>query len=164
MAATAGKRLVDNLKFVWGTAPANYTGAASESDIVSFKLYGHYTVVIQTGAWAGGTAAVTLKQGTSVSAATTALAFTKMYTNDGATSTDTLTETAVTSNTFNLDTANALYVIEVDEDDLDVNNGFHTLKVAVASPGSNNDLYGVLLIGSKPKFSGDVATIPSAIT
>jgi hypothetical protein len=125
------------------------------------KNYQRVCFIIQTGAWAGGTAAVTLAQATSDGGTTAALAFTKMYTNDGATTTDTLTETAVTSNTFNLDVASSLYCVEVTSDMLDVDSGYDwvLLEVAQAS-GSNADFYSVVGIAyNGPKGSG----APSAI-
>ncbi len=163
MSLTAGKRFVDQFKIVWATEPKNWTGAASTSDIVSFKNYGHFTILIQTGAWAGGTAAVTILQGTSVGTAATALSFTKMYTNATDTTSDLLVETAVVSNTFTLGTANAIYVIEVDEDDLTVASDMDCLKLAIASPSTNADIYGAIIIGSKARYGGGVSKLPSAI-
>jgi hypothetical protein len=77
-----------------------------------------------------------------------------MWTNDGATTTDTLTKTAVTSNTFNLDTASSLYVIEVTSDMLDVDNGYDwvLLEIAAAS-GDNTDLYSVVAIAYEGRHS-----------
>lgn len=142
-------------KIVFGTAPANYTGSASTSDIVSLKNYDRATVIIQTGAWAGGTAAVTLKQASDVSATgAKALAFTRQFTNVADTTSDTLTDTTVTSNTFNLSAANAIHVIEVKATDLDMDNDFDCLRVDVASPGSNNDLYSVIIVLHGSRFAG----------
>lgn len=162
---TAGTRLIDKAKLVFGTAPANYSGAASTSDIVSFKDYNHATVIIQTGAWAGGTAAVTLKQATDVAGTgAKALSFAKMWTNDGDTTSDSLAEIAVASDTFNLDTANAMYVVEIDATDLDLANAFDCLRVDVASPGANADYYGVtIVLGHNARFGGNVALLPSAL-
>lgn len=150
-------------KFVWVTAPNNYTGAAATTEYISMKAYEKVLFIVQTGAWAAGTAAVTINQATNVSAGSAkALAFTKMYTNDGAPTTDTLTETTVAANTFNLDTANSLYLIEVNNAMLDVDNGFDCVSLAIASPGVNDDYYSVVAIAYGGRF--EELTGISAIT
>ena len=119
--------------------------------------------MISTGAWAGGTAAVTLLQATAVAGTSAkALAFDKVYTNATSTSSATLVETTVGSNTFNLDTANALYVVEVDTASMDVGNGFDCIALHVATPGSNNDYYAVTAITGVGRYTG--ATPPDALT
>lgn len=142
--------------------PANYTGAAGVPDIVSMKNYHHLTFIVQTGAWAGGTAAVTLSQCQDVSATgAKALGLSYMWTNDGAVASDVLVKTAVVGDTFNIDTANAMYVVEVEDVDLDVANSFDCVRFNVASPGANNDYYGVTCIPSVPRYAA--ATPPSAL-
>lgn len=154
------KLSVQNAKFLWAAEPKNYTGAAMADKYVSLKNYKRLTILIQTGAWAAGTAAVTLKQATAVAGTSTkALGFAKQF-NDETTS-GTLVETAVTSNTFNIGTANKLYVIEVDVESLDVQNGFDCVTAAIASPGANADFYGVQYVLSEPRFAQ--STPPSAL-
>ena len=162
--ATAGTRLVDKFKIVHGTPPANYTGAASTSTWVNLKNYYHATIIIKTGAWAGGTAAVTLNQATDTSGSNSkALAFDTVFTSTA--SADAVTATAVVSNTFNLTAANTLYIIEINGTDLDKNNNFVALQAAIASPGSNNDFYDVTIeLGSVPRFGGNFALLPTALT
>ncbi len=153
-------RLIETQKFIWGGEPKNYTGAAMTAEYVSLKLYKHLTIVIQTGAWAGGTAAVSLLEATNVSAGSaTALNLEWMWT-DEATG-GTLVKTAVASDTFNLTTANKLYIIEIDAAELDVDSSKDCVTVVVATPGGNADFYGVVYILSEPRFSG--TTPPSAI-
>lgn len=163
MSYATGMRLVDKGNLVWATEPKNWTGAASTSDIVSLKNFGHATIIIQTGAWAGGTAAVTLNQAKTVAGGSSkALSFAKMWTNKAAVTSDLLTETAVVSDTFNLDTANAMYVIEVDAASLDLQNDFDCLQLAVASPGANADIYGAIFVLQAPnRYAG--SSPPSAI-
>ena len=147
-------------KFLWAAEPKNYTGAAIAKKYVSLKNYDKLSIVIQTGAWAAGTAAVTLKQATAVAGTgEKALAFTKQF-NDVTTS-GTLVETAVSSDTFNLDTANKIYVIEVDAASLDVGGGFDCVTVDVASPGANADFYGVTYILSGSRYQQ--STPPTAL-
>ena len=154
---------VSKYNVVLGTAPANYTGAASTSDIISLKNYESVTVAILCGAWAAGTAAVTISQCQDVSATgAKALTFTNQWTNVADTTTDVLTKTAVTSNTFNLSVANAVHLIEITGDMLDVDNSFDCLRVNVASPGANADYYGVWFIVGNPRYAG--SAMPTAIT
>lgn len=148
-------------KILWANEPKSYSGAAATAKYISLKDYRHLAIVIQTGAWAGGTAAVTLSQATAVAGTgAKALSFTKQW-NDVTTS-GTLVETAVSSDTFTLGTANKLYVIEVDAASLDINNGFDCVAVLIASPGANADFYGVTYHLSQPRYAG--ATPPDALT
>jgi hypothetical protein len=147
-------------KIIWAAEPKSYSGAAVTKKYVSLKYYKRLTILIQTGAWAAGTAAVTLKQATAVAGTgVKALSFTKQY-NDEAVS-GTLVETAVVSDTFNLATANKVYVIEVDAEQLDMANGFDCLSVDIASPGANVDLYGVVYVLSGCRY--EQSTPPSPI-
>lgn len=138
----------------------NMSGTAMTAKYVSLKNYGHLTIIIHSGAWAGGTAAVTLAQATDVSASDTkALGFSYQWT--GTVASGALTRTAVTSDTFNISAANTLHVIEVDADSLDRGSAFDCVTLAVASPGVNNDYYSVEYILSEPRFAQ--STPPSAI-
>jgi len=130
------------------------------AEYVSLKGYDHLTIVIQTGAWAGGTAAVSLLEATNVSAGSaTALGMDYMWTDDAAAGT--LVKTAVTSDTFNLDTANSLYIIEIDAEELDVDSSKDCVSLVVATPGANADLYSVLYILSGTRY--EQGSPPSAI-
>jgi hypothetical protein len=147
-------------KFIAAASPKNYTGAAMADAYVSLKNYQRLTIIIHTGAWAGGTAAVTLKQATAVAGTgVKALAFTKQF-NDVAAS-GTLVETAVVANTFNLDTADKEYIIEVDAESLDLANGFDCVTAAIATPGANADLYSVEYVLSGARYQQ--STPPSAL-
>lgn len=149
-----GRNLVENAAIEVGAVPIDTTGAAVTGDYVSMKGFDHLTIIIQQGAWAGGTPAVTLKQASDVSATgEKALSFSWRWTKVGLTGT-TYTKTAVTSDTFNLSaTANTINVIEVDASSLDVDGGFDCVRVAIASPGANADLICVTYILSEPRFA-----------
>jgi hypothetical protein len=154
------KLSVAEQKFLSAADPKNYTGAAMTDYYVSMKNYSKLTILIQTGAWAGGTAAVTLKQATAVAGTgAKALSFTKQF-NDVATS-GTLVETAVVSDTFTIGTASKLFVIEVDASQLDVAGGFDCVSLGIATPGANADLYSVSYILSGARYQQ--STPPSAI-
>lgn len=105
-----------------------------DCDYVSLKGYAGCLVKIfvdNATTVTGG--AITLKQATAVAGTSEkALAFDTMWANTDVAAGDTLTETAVTSNTFTTSTTdnkNLMYVIDVKADDLDVANGFDCLRV-----------------------------------
>jgi hypothetical protein len=132
--------------------PKDYTGAALTADYVSMKTFAHLAIVIVSGAWAGGTAAVTLSQATAVAGTSAkALGFSWMWTDIA--SSGTFVKTAVAANTFNLGTANSVWVINVTDDMLDVDNGFDCVALAVASPGANNDLYAAVYLPSETRYA-----------
>jgi hypothetical protein len=157
-------KLVEVLGIEVAAVPLDTTGAAVAGDWFNLKYYGKVAFVIMQGAWAGGTPAVTLEQATSAAGAgAKALAFTKRWSKVALTGT-VFAETAVTSDTFNLPaTANTVTVVEVDAEELDTDNGFTYVHIAVASPGANADLIAVLALLGDPRYSGAPAThLPDA--
>lgn len=128
-------RLTDTAKIVLGSPIIGALATTNgDCDYVSLKGYQGCTILIQVDnatIVTGG--AITLKQATSVAGTgEKELAFATMLANTDAAASDTLTETAVTSNTFTTSTTddkNLMYVIEVDANDLDVANGFDCLRV-----------------------------------
>lgn len=153
------------MMFVEGNAieafaiPLDTTGAAVAGDWYNMKHYGTAVFIIQQGAWAGGTPAVTLEQATSAAGAgAKALAFTKRFTKVAITGAG-LVETAVVSNTFNLpNTPNTMNVLEVNAEELDTEGGFTYVHVAIASPGAFGDLIAGIAILSQPRYSGAPGT------
>lgn len=138
---------------------ASYASTAATTEWISMKTAHRMRFVIDTGAWAGGTAAVTLLQATNVSGSSSAaLTFSEYWTGTG----DTLTRTTASSNTFNLAAANTKYVIEVKADDLDQANNRDCVAIAIASPGANADLYAVLAELYSLRHEGSAA--PTTIT
>lgn len=127
--------LTDIAKIVQGSPIIGALATTNgDCDYVSMKNFDRCTIVISVDnatTVTGG--AITLKQATAVAGTSEkALAFDKMYANTDVAAGDTLTETAVTSNTFTTDTTdnkNLMYVIEVKAEDLDVANGFDCLRV-----------------------------------
>ncbi|KKL95627.1 hypothetical protein LCGC14_1852690 [marine sediment metagenome] len=164
MAGEAGNtdRLLRATQLVQCSPPKDHTSAAAVTEWVSLKGYGHCTFYILTGAWAAGTAAVTLNEAPLVSGVgTQALAFNNMFTNDAAPTSPLLVETAVASDTFNVDTALSTYVIEVDASEL--TEGFDCLNCAIASPGANTDLYTLFAVLSEPRYSPAVGSQVSSV-
>jgi len=129
--------LTDVAKIVFGSPIIGALATTNgDCDYVSLKGFERCTIVIAVDnatTVTGG--AVTLKQATAVAGTSEkALAFDTVWANLDTGAADTLTETAVTSDTFTTLTTNdknALYVIEVNASDLDVANGFDCLRVDV---------------------------------
>lgn len=159
-------QLVDQAKIVFGSPIIGALATTNgDCDYVSLKGYSKCTIVIAVDnatTVTGG--AITLKQATAVAGTgEKALAFSTMYANTDTGASDTLTETAVTSNTFTTDTTdnkNLLYVIEVDADDLDVANGFDCLRVDSLLMANAVGFVQYILHG--PRYAAPIAT--SAIT
>ncbi len=158
--------LGQNFKVVWAVAPANYSSTAATTYYVFLKKYGRLAAIVISGAWAGGTAAVTLSQATSVAGtgakalALDGIGVNTLWTDSGGVQ-GTLVRTAVVSNTFNLSTANSCWVIEVDARSLDMANGFNAVGVAIASPGANADFYSVSYLLDDSLYAQDPP--PSAL-
>ncbi len=127
------------------SAPKDYSGTAATTEWVNMGKAIRARIIIQTGAWAAGTAAVTLNEATSnTGTSSDALEFDWMHTNDGATGSPVKTKTAVASDTFNLDTAGSIYEIEIHRDEMSEDHNY--LNIAVASPGGNSDFYSIIML------------------
>lgn len=160
---TANARLHEMAKMVMGFPPAL---ASSGEDTVSLKGYLRMAVVLLCdNATTVTGSAVTLKQATDVAGSgEKALAFDKMWANEDTGATDTLVETAVTSDTFTTDTTNAknlMYVIEIEAADLDVANDFDCVRVDLAT--SVASIIGMLYILYPGKYGKAAGPVPSAI-
>ena len=136
---------------------------AGDCGYVSLKNYDRVTIVIAIDNASTVTGlAVTLKQATAVAGTSEkALAFTVMgvmadtSVSSSVITGETLTETAVTNNTFTTlttDNKNALYVIEVKASDLDSANGFDCVRVDGLLQA--NSVACVLYILSDARYSG----------
>lgn len=138
--------------------PVDTTGAAVTGDRFNLAKYGKITWIINQGAWAGGTPAVTLQQHDAASSGNSkAISFTEYWSKVGLTGT-VFAKTAVSNDTFNLTaTANTITVIEVDTEKLDTANGYVYASLNIATPGANADLIQVTAILSDPRYQGDPA-------
>lgn len=159
-----GVRLVDRYDIVemFGAA----TPSTSTSQWVDLALFSHLTIIIDViNASTVTGSAITLSQAKNVSGGSSkALAFSTQFQNILAGSTDALTATVVNSNTFTTLTTNsahALYIIEVQDTDLDLNNNFTCVQVALATGvACTITVLGILY----PRYGGNVAAMPSALT
>lgn len=152
--------LTDIAKVVVGCPPAALTSTAGDGDYVSLKNFDRITVILAVDnatTVTGGT--ITLKQATAVAGTSEkALAFSKMWANTDVGAGDTLTETAVTSDTFTTSTTNdknLLYVMEVKSSDLDVANGFDCIRVD--STGMANAVGSVLYVLHGARYGNPLA-------
>ena len=152
--------LTDVAKVVVGCPPAALTSTAGDGDYVSLKNFDRVTVILAVDnatTVTGGT--ITLKQATAVAGTNEkALAFSKMWANTDVGAGDTLTETAVTSDTFTTSTTNdknLLYVMEVKSSDLDVANGFDCIRVD--STGMANAVGAVLYVLHGARYGSPLA-------
>lgn len=146
--------LLNKAKVVMGLAPI--TPSTSTPDYVCMKGYQKCTAIIavDNGDTVTGSA-ITLHEATAVAGTDEqALAFSKMWANLDTGASDTLVETAVSANTFTTLTTNgknALYVIEIDADDLDLDDGFDCVRVGTANAA--NTVLSVVYILHGPRYA-----------
>ena len=156
-------RLVEEMQIVPAITPVDLQTGANNGDYISFKNYRHCTVIIYTGiGTAGDDEVISLTQATEVAGSTTkALNIDTIYYKVGATAVtavETFTKAtqtaAATYDTDGIDGAEnvAMYVLEVDADDLDVDNGYDCMRVNVADVGGNEMLGCALYIMSEPRY------------
>lgn len=144
--------LSEQVKFVTGFDPA--VPSTSTPDYVSLKNFERICIIILAkNATTVTGSAITLKQATSVAAGSEkALAFTKMLSNVDTGAADVLAEQTVSNNTFTMQAVNnknAMYVIEVKAEDLDVNNGFDCIRAGIGDATAQTVTVLYALFGAK---------------
>ncbi len=132
-------------------------------DAVDLSNYNHATIIIISGSMTG-TPAVTLTESTSAAlAGEQALAFDKVYINSEYGSQNEYTETTVVSDTFDISATNYVtYVIEVPANTMDRADGYHWLRLDVATD-ANSNTFGAICILSEPNYAAGPGDMPSAI-
>ena len=173
--------LVESAQLEILVPPANYSATATTGLWVNMALWKRLHIAIITGAWAAGTAAVTLNAASdNAGTNSTALPFDTVYISSGtgnSQSADGLVTTAVVSNTFNIaNQASTIYVIEVRDTMLltlnttagiggaTVTKTFTHVQVAIASPGSNADYYAVYGVCYDGDYCAKPEDLPTAVT
>ena len=156
-------QLHEQCKIVTGLAPI--LPNSSTPDYVSMKGYNRCCIVLLCDNNTTVTGcAVTVKQATAVAGtAEKAVVFTEAWRNIDTGAADVLASFAVTSNTFTTDTTNAknlIYVIEINETDLDVANGFNCIRVGTADTTAQ-DVSALYIL--YPAKYGAATPLPSAI-
>ena len=150
-------RLDEQVFQVQAAADLLLTTTVGDTKYVSLKNYRKIQIVIDI---ANGTAVtgstITLKQATAIAGTgEKALAFTRMLSNIDYAASQTMTETAVVSNTFTTDTTsskNLRYIIEVDSESLDTANGFDCIRLdgtGHAATGSRGVTVTYILFGAR---------------
>lgn len=156
--------IIQNIHQVLAFPPA--ASPAGTEDYISLKGAGKVLVVIaiDNATTVTGTT-VTLKQATAVAGTgEKALGFDWVYVNADTGASDSLVRTAVTSDTFDTaatDNKNLLYVIEIDDSDLDSANSFDCLRVDVTG-GANSVAVGLYELANQ-RYAGGTPSV-SAIT
>lgn len=159
---TTNARLDEQAFFIQAASNAALTTTVGDCVYASLKNYRKATIVIDVlnaTTVTGGT--VTLKQATAVAGTSEkALAFTRMLANIDVAAGQAMTETAVSSNTFTTDTTNSKrlrYIIEIDADTLDADNGFDCFRVDVTGMANALGTVGYILWGARYSGASPVA-------
>lgn len=154
------RRMIEGHLFEGATPPKDITGAGVDGDWVSMAHGRRLAIILLTGAWAGGTSAVTLEQATdNAGTSGKALGFTEYWSKTAFGAASKFARVAVVSDTFNLSAANKIHVIEVDQADLDVSGGFTHVRVRAASPGANADLLAIAYVWEDVVYGGAPETL-----
>lgn len=161
--------LVEKAQIQPAAAPVNLATAGMTGDWVSLANYRRCAVVFNKGVGAASQdTTITLLQATSAAGAgSKALNFTRVDTKQASALSAVGQFTTVTQAAGNTYTSNtsgedeALWVIDIDSDSLDVANGFKFISATVADPGTNSQIANILYILHEPRY-GDVP-LPSAI-
>lgn len=145
--------LIEEAHVIPAFVPIDTTGAARAGDYVNMSYAKTMWCIIMQGAWAGGTPAVTMTQGTTASGGTTS-SFTAFSAWNGVALTDDqLAAVTVSSGTFNLTaTANTFTVVRAFAESMEAGKKF--LRIDIASPGSNADLIAGVYILTDLKYEG----------
>lgn len=154
-------RLVEEMQIVNAIVPVDLKTGENAGDYISFKNYRHCTVIITTAiGTAGQDPVISQFQAKTVAGGDEkALNITTVYEKIGETAVTAVgtftkvTQTAAATYT-NTDGAEnvAVFVLEVDADDLDVANGFDCYRVHVADVGANDQLGCATYILSEPRY------------
>lgn len=163
-------RLVENSQIVVGILPADLT-ADKVGDYVSLENYKHCTIIfVKDPGTAAQDPTLKLYQATAVAGTgAKALSFDTIYRKQAATNLEavgTFTKTTQTAAATYTEGSSGeeslLWVVEIDADQLDVDNGFDCIRADIGSGGSTVGEYGtVLYILTEPRYAQ--ATPPSAI-
>ncbi len=166
------KRILERINVIEGFPPVDLSSGANTGDWVSLKQYARVAVMFHSGL---GTAAqdppLTILQATAVAGTgSKALDFTTIYTKQAATSLAAVgvwtkvTQTA--SNTYTEATSaeqDALWVVEFQDSDLDVDNDFDCISATVADVGTAAQVGTLHYILADPKYATAPELMQSAI-
>lgn len=161
------QHILEKIDLVSGIVPINL-GSARSSDVMTLKNFHRVAIVFFKAAGsASEDPTLTVLQASSVAPSNAkALNFTEIWTKQGTlTSVGTWTKTTqAAGNTYTNATASeneAIWVIDIQTDALDVDNGFDCIQVTIADAGSTNQLGALLFVGHEPRYvlSGGLSAI-----
>jgi len=163
--------LTEKVQIASGFVPISMAAGANAGDWVSLKNFLRCAIVFfKAAGTAGDDPVITLLQATSVAGSNSkALNFTRIDSKQGAALTAigqfTKTEQAAGNTYSNLTLAEtqAIIVIDIKAEDLDIDNGFDCLQASVADVGTNAQIGGLLYLLHDPKFVDEAGLLPSAI-
>ncbi len=162
-------KLFDNAQLVSGFVPVDLSDGANTGDYVSLKNYSRCAIVLfKAVGTAGDDPTLTVVQATDVSGTSAkAVNFTAIKVKQGASLAAIGTFTNATQSAANTYTSTtsaeeqAIWVVEIDASDLDVDGGFDCIMASVADIGTNAQIGCMFYILDGPRYAG--ATMPSAI-
>lgn len=160
-------RLVEFAKIIPAFGPLDTNGAAQNGPWVSMKNYRRCAIVLVSGAWAGGTIAVTLEQAQDATGTgAEALSFDRYYQvfNVADTPEDAASMTTVVNGTYNFGGAHLAHVIEVRAGDMDLDNHFNFLRLQTGSPGAFSALIAAYYMLYKGGYVGNPANLLSVLS
>lgn len=118
--------------------------------IVDLSMYTHCDIIVMVTDLSGQTWAISLDQHATSSRGTDTLQFEWMWTNDADNTSADKVKTAVSSDTFDVDTIDSFYIISIDASDLtDGNKYFH---VDAATPGGGTPTYFIYYLFSGARY------------
>lgn len=147
--------LLENAMVISAAVPKDITGGAYAGDYVSMRDAEELWIIIQQGAWAGGTPAFTVGSGTTASGGSTAAVTSFEAWSGVALTDDQYAAVTVAAGTFNLTaTANTLTLVRVKASALPDGKTF--VRGEVATPGANADLLSMVYVLVGLKHKGNV--------
>jgi len=160
-------KLVENAQIVSAIVPVDLQ-SAQDGDWVSLKDYNHVTIIFHKAAGTAGDDPTVRMQQATDNAGTGAkdLSYTEYWIKQGtltAVGQFTKNTQAAASTALNSTSAESqvLFVIEIDADMLDVDNGFDHVRFRVDDVGTNTQLGSAIYLLSQPRYAQ--ATPPSAL-
>ncbi|RWQ16099.1 hypothetical protein [Mesorhizobium sp.] len=161
------QHILEKLQIAAGFVPVSMATAPTE-DWVSLKNFGRMAIVFfKAAGTAGDDPTLTLEQATAVAGTgAKALNFTRIDVKQGADlfAIGEFTTIAQAANTYTEATsaeAQAIWVLDVKAEDLDVDGGFDCIRASISDIGTNAQLGCLLYLGHEPRYAK--APLPSMI-
>lgn len=163
------RKLVQEAQIVPAFIPVDAAAGAKVGDFVSLSKFRHCAIVaIKADGAAGEDITFTVEQAKDVAGTgAKALTFTEVYEKVGADLAAIGQFSKVTqaaANTYENTAsgeAEAVFVIEIDAEQLDTTNGFSAIRVSTDDPGATAQLIAVFYVLTHPRYRDE--TVPSAI-